>query len=115
MPSSIPLVDAPFQNPPASPLEEVEVTDPTHPLFGQRFPLACGRQQPGYADAVLVVYRQTALLRIPRAATNLGGDPLPTLRTKLTPQAVGELVGCFQEVRACPTPSAGSDNRATQP
>jgi len=92
-------------------LEEVEVTDPTHPLFGRRFPLACARQQPGYADAVLVVYRQCALLRLPRAATSLVGDRLPTLRTKLTPQAVGELVSLFQEVHACRTRSAGSGKR----
>jgi hypothetical protein len=96
-------------------LEEVEVTDPTHPLFGRRFPLACARQQPGYADAILVVYRHGALLRIARAATSLVGDRLPTLRTKLTPQAVGELVSLFQEVRAGRPRSAGSGQPCPNP
>jgi hypothetical protein len=47
------------------------VTDPTHPLFGRRFPLIATSTTltgPGYA---WVVYRDDVQLRLPLAATDL--------------------------------------------
>ena len=69
----------------------IEVTDPTHPLFGRRFPLrSIGAPERG-AIHVFVAYRDYMTLRIPLAATNLAG-PRPALSTKLTLDAVLELV-----------------------
>ena len=41
-----PFHDTPLNNPPQSPPEEVEVTDPTHPLFGRRFTVLSISRQP---------------------------------------------------------------------
>src|SRR5215510_2362336 len=50
---------------------EIEVTDPTHPLFGRRFPLRSPYPQQPQADHLFVAYQEWMVLRIPRAVTNL--------------------------------------------
>jgi hypothetical protein len=80
------------------------VTDPTHPLFGRHFQLIAifaPLQTPGH---VLVAYRQQMVLSIPLLATNLS-LPRPGLATKLTSQALTELMSLAEEceVLSCPT------------
>ena len=47
------------------------MTDPTHPLFGRRFPVLSISRQPHSPGYVLVVYRDSMRLRIPVPATSL--------------------------------------------
>src|SRR5205814_6416212 len=92
-------VNAPFQNPASVPPDEIEVTDPAHPLFGRRFTvLSISRQlqSPGY---VLVAYHDAIQLRLPVPATNLASSQIPRLRTKWTAAAIQELLALFQEDR----------------
>jgi hypothetical protein len=87
---------------------ELTVTDPTHPLFGRRFPVrSMGVPEHG-AIYVSVVYRDTMTLRIPLAATNLTA-PQPGSPTKLTLDAVLELVTLAEQCEAvCPSDPAMS-------
>jgi hypothetical protein len=80
------------------------VTDPTHPLFGRRFQLIsifAPLHTPGH---VLVAYRQQMVLSIPLLATSLS-LPRPALATKLTSQALTELISLAEdcEVLSCLT------------
>jgi hypothetical protein len=56
-------------------LTEIEVTDPTHPLFGRRFPLHSARPQAPTATPVFVTYPGFMVLRLPRAVPNLLPPP----------------------------------------
>ena len=67
------------------------MTDPTHPLFGRRFAVVSRTSSLSGPGHVLVSYRQDMLLRLPVAATSLMPS-LSVARTKLTGQAVKELV-----------------------
>src|SRR5215218_8069306 len=73
---------------------EIEVTDPTHPLFGRRFPLLSVSDPARSVGHVFVSYRAYMVLRIETAATDLvvadARRTSPT--TKLTSQSVTELV-----------------------
>lgn len=91
--------NAPFQNPTSGPPDEIEVTDPAHPLFGRRFPVLSVSRQPGSPGYVLVAYGDTMRLRIPVPATNLATGQIPRVRTKCTAAAIRELLFLFQEVR----------------
>ena len=64
-----PFHDAPFHNPPQSLPEEIEVTDPTHPLFRRRFAVVSISRPPHGSGHVLVAYRDGMQLRIPVAST----------------------------------------------
>ncbi len=72
-------------------MSEVEVTDPTHPLYGRRFSLAAIHRPRPTAGHVLVTYGEGMLLRLPIEATNLASMPQASV-TKLTYEAVRELV-----------------------
>ncbi len=80
-------------NQPAS-AEEIEVTDPTHPLFRRRFPLIVVHDSTHSAGHILVSYRGDLVLRIELWATSLAPSPQrpSSPATKLTSQAVIELV-----------------------
>jgi hypothetical protein len=82
---------------------EVEVTDPTHPLFGRRFPLL-SLSTPLQGDGhVRVAYDQQMTLRIPREATNLG-PTRPRSQTKLTLAALTEFLTLAEQYEVlCPT------------
>lgn len=87
------------------------MTDPTHPLFGQRFPLRrIGNPERG-ATHVFVAYRDHMTLRIPIAATTLFPTQ-PSLRTKLTLDSVLELVTLAEQGQpAClPNPLRSGDS-----
>jgi hypothetical protein len=102
-------LNAPLKNPILKELPEIEVTDPTHPLFGRRFAVVSRTASPPGPGHVLVSYRQDMLLRIPVAATSL----IPSLamaRTKLTAQAVRDLVTLATQYEVlCPSspPTSG--------
>ena len=64
-------LNAPLKNPFPADLPEVEVTDPTHPLFGRRFAMVSRTAALPGPGSVMVHYRQEMLLQIPVAATNL--------------------------------------------
>jgi hypothetical protein len=96
---------------------EIEVTDPTHPLFGRHFPLLYTSSTltgPGYA---WVAYQGFMRLRIPLAATNLVLSR-PRFRAKFSRESIEELLTLARESEvlcpliqktsgpACPTNSA---------
>jgi hypothetical protein len=94
-------------------LTEIEVTDPTHPLFGRRFPVLSISSPPQGAGSVLVQYREHMALRIPVLATNLA-SARSAPQTKLTLEAVAALVALAVECEVlCPSnpPKSGDDCR----
>ena len=78
---------------------EVRVTDPTHPLFGRRFPLARLPSGRVGCNHVLAVYRLGVYLRLPVSATDLGAPDSLRIPSKLTAQAVAELITLSQSYR----------------
>jgi len=85
-------------------LTEIEVTDPTHPLFGRRFPLLSAYPQAPTATHVFVTYQGCMVLRIPRAGTNLLPQ-LPRVSTTLTSHAITDLIALAEQCEVlCPTP-----------
>src|SRR5215475_10549513 len=86
-------LNTPVNNPLVDDPTEVEVIDPTHPLFGRRFTLLSARPRPHSVGYIFVAYRDTIVLRLPHAATSLGAAPPESVpRTKLTTHAVTELI-----------------------
>ena len=79
------------------PPDEVEVTDPTHPLFGRRFPVLSVSRQTRDSAVVFVAYRDTMRLRIPVSSTSLAACQVRPLRTKWTREAVRELLSLVTE------------------
>jgi len=95
-------VDTPFQNPVAG--DVIEVTDPRHPLFGRRFALGSGsRPTASGSGSVLVAHEEHILLRLPIVATSLASRPPDTAASKLTIEAVRELIALTESsgVEAC--------------
>jgi len=108
----------PLHNPGSLPedgLTEIEIIDPTHPLFGHRFMLRSSQPQGPTAEYVFVAYREHMVLRIPRAATTLVPH-VPQVSTTLTSQAITELISLAEQCevlcRTTPTPS-GTPSRPT--
>jgi hypothetical protein len=100
--------DAPFQNPPGE-SEEVEVTDPTHPLFGRRFRVESISHPPHRPGHVTVAYREGMRLRLPVVATNLTPGSVTLPRTKLTRDALRDLLSVLKECESsCPDPRSVS-------
>jgi len=92
-------LNTPLHNPTTLAEEErsdIEVTDPTHPLFGHRFPLRSPYPQRPQADQVFVAYQESMVLRIPCAVTNLVPQP-PRLSTTLTSHAITELIALAEQ------------------
>src|SRR5262245_64887214 len=86
-------LNTPVNNPPVDDPTEVEVTDPTHPLFGRRFALLSTRPRPHSVGYLFVAYRDTMVLRLPHVTTSLvAAPPESAPRTKLTSHAVTELI-----------------------
>jgi hypothetical protein len=91
----------------------IEVTDPRHPLFGRRFTLVSGRRpSPSGSDHVLVVLQAHILLRLPVAATSLALRPFDEVASKLTIEAVRELITLAESsgVKACSSEPSASGN-----
>ena len=79
------------------------MTDPTHPLFGQRFAVVSIASTSGRSlGSVFVAYQNGMVLRIPQAATDLVSPPL-RVATKLTFQALTELKSVVEQCEVlCP-------------
>ncbi len=69
----------------------IEVTDPTHPLFGRRFQIISVTRPLHSPGHVFVRHREKMVLHIPVTATDLTLSR-ETIRTKLTSQALEEFI-----------------------
>jgi hypothetical protein len=95
--------DAPIQNPPQPDPEAIEVTDPTHPLYGRRFQVLSISHPPQRPGHIVVAYRGSMRLRVPVRATDLTADIASRPRTKFTRDALLELLALMKECQApCP-------------
>src|SRR5215204_6325868 len=111
------LVDAPFQKPAEQGLTEVEVTDPGHPLFGRRFAVVSvsGPRPPGRAGGhILVAHSSRVLLKLPLAATSLVPRPPDVGLSKLSVEAVVELIALAEDSEGV-TCSSGPNASGTAP
>ena len=111
-PASTIHLNTPLNNPPIDDPTEVEVTDPTHPLFGRRFALLSTRPRLHSVGYIFVAYRDAMVLRIPQAATSLvTPPPEPQPPTKLTSHAITELISFAEQCEVlCPAtqPNSGT-------
>jgi hypothetical protein len=87
-----------INNPLQEDCHEIEVTNPTHPLFGRRFPLLFVSQPPHGIPNAFVSYQKYMVLKIPVHDTNLF-ETLSTLSTKLTLQAINEFISIAKECK----------------
>ena len=85
-------------------MTEIEVTDPTHPLFGRRFPvLSVNSSQRDSDGNVFVSYREYMILRIPLLSTSLASCR-PEGQTKLCLDALTDLISLAEQCEAlCPS------------
>ena len=89
--------------------EEVEVTDPTHPLYGRRFPVLSISHPPQRPGHVIVAYRDFMRLRLPVQVTSLTRDTGRRLRTTFTRAALLELFALTKECEgSCTDPPSAS-------
>ena len=79
----------------------VEVTDPTHPLFPRKFQLLSVSRGTCGTVHVFVRYRRDVNLRLPLRCTNLSDLEKNTLRSKLTAEAVRDLLALVKENELC--------------
>src|SRR5262249_11975035 len=114
-------VNTPLKNPHllrADEVTEMEVTDPTHPLFGRRFPVLSARPQPLPPTHLFVTYQGFMVLRIPRPATNLH-SPLPRVSPTLTSHPITELISLAEQCevlcRTSPEPSGSPSAPHSKP
>ncbi len=122
MQTSIHLLDTPRNDEALEKPTEIEVTDPTHPLFGRRFPLLSTSSTLAGPGFVWVAYRDYMRLRIPLSATNLVASR-PARAAKLSRQSIEELLALAKECEVlcrsnrkpsgttCPTNSANKSQR----
>ena len=81
----------------------MEVTEPTHPLYGRRFPIVSLSAPLQGGGRVRVAYRQQMTLQIALEATNLG-PTRPHSQTKLTLEALTEFLALAEQYEVlCPT------------
>ena len=78
------------------------MVDAAHPLYGRRFPLISLSHSPQGSQHALVVYQKDILLRIPVCATSLCAQPPPLTKTKLSFDAVSELLELARRLGICP-------------
>jgi hypothetical protein len=104
-PSSHYQLDTPSTDQHLASLPEIEIVDPTHPLFGRRFPLlhtSTTLTGPGFA---WLLYRGFMQLRVPLSVTNLSAIAAPAIRTQLTPETIQELLALAGQCGLlCPSP-----------
>jgi hypothetical protein len=91
--------------PEAEVIKAVTVTDPGHPLYGRRFASA----RSGASGYVHVAHRGGTVLRLAVTATSLCPLPRDVVRTKLTLEAIHDLLRLAAEgEHACPSAPATS-------
>lgn len=89
--------------------DEIEVTDPAHPLHGRRFPLLSVSGSLRTAGYVWVEYRPGILLMLPIPATSLRSAAARGIATKLCLEALEDLVALAGGSEgACPSSLARS-------
>src|SRR3954453_17831718 len=89
--ATIPLLDTPIR-PQNARFEQITITDPAHPLYGRTFPLvSVSGSQHGTGHAYVDDHGR-AVLRIPIRATSLHPAPLALPTSKLSLQAIRDLV-----------------------
>ena len=104
-----PHLDTLGSYPGAGATAEVTVTDPGHPLYGRCFVLVSGAAVPAAQRHVHVAYHGDATLRLPVVATSLHPQPCGLAGTKLTLEAVRELLRLAAEgEHVCPSAPARS-------
>jgi hypothetical protein len=87
------------------------VTDPTHPLYGRRFPVLSISHPPQRPGHVIVAYRSFMRLRLPVQATNLAADNGRRLCTTFTRATLLELIALTKECEGpCTDPPSASGN-----
>ena len=93
------------------------MTDPSHPLFGRRFPVRHISRQPDSPGYVYVFYRDFMTLRIPVPATQLAVPcPITRPRTKLTVEAIQDLLSLVERCAApCPSHPETSGTGSPKP
>ena len=80
---------------------EIEIIDPTHPLFGKKFSvLFFYTQNNKNIGHVVVKYEPGLNLRIPLSVTNLNYAPI-SYPTKLTALALKEFISLAKELQIC--------------
>jgi len=88
-------------------IEAITVTDPEHPLYGRRFASASARSDA--SSYIHVAHRRGTMLRLPVAATSLHPLPRNAVETKLTLEAIHDLLRLAAEgEHACPSAPATS-------
>ena len=108
--------NAPFKNPPDESPNEIEVTDPSHPLFARHFQVLSISHPPQHLGHVVVAYRDFMHLRIPVQATNLAADTVSRLRTQFTRAALLDLLALVKECEdPCPAHPEESGNDSRKP
>src|SRR5713226_3545224 len=103
-----------FKNPDEKDPTEIEVVDPTHPLFGRRFPLISVSSPLHGPGNVLVSYRGYMTLRLPVTSTTLASSR-PVISIKLTYSAVKELMTIAGDCEALNALSPKPDLEASFP
>jgi hypothetical protein len=103
-----------FKNPDENDPTEIEVVDPTHPLFGRRFPLISVSSPLHGPGNVLVSYREYMVLRLPVTSTTLAASR-PVNSTKLTYAAVKEFLTIAEDCEAINALSPKPDLEASCP
>jgi len=111
---TIPQLTTLFNNPDEENRTEIEVTDPTHPLFGRRFLLISFSSPLQGAGSAFVSYREYMVLRLPVASTTLALSR-PVISTKLTSDAIKELMTIAGDCEALNALSAKPDLEASDP
>lgn len=108
-------LNTPLKNPSPEEWAEIEVIDPTHPLFGRHFAvLSISSPQQG-SRHVFVEYRDYVVLRIPLEVTTLAPSRPTAPRTKLTSEAVTELIVLAEHCEVlCPLHPQPSGNTCPQ-
>jgi hypothetical protein len=96
-------------------LEEIEVTDPCHPLFGRRFEVHSVTGGDTHSARVYVKYGGDRRLMILREATSLSVLERIAPRSKLCTSAVKDFLALVKEYELCPcapeTSGGGSARR----
>lgn len=80
----------------------MEVVDPGHPLFRQRFQLLSVTRGTADAPQVFVRFRDGITLRVPLRSTSLSTWAEQAPRAKLSVIAVQELLTLVKEYEQCP-------------
>ena len=84
------------------------MTDPSHPLYGRRFPVLSISHPPQRSGHVVVAYRGFMRLRLPVQATSLIADNGRPLRTTFTRAALLELLTLAKECEGTCTDHPGA-------